>query len=88
MFLVNTLSDEELWRLVEEIIPLLHDIRSGKIFSERFQDFQSGPSRRDLMFNAGMEWFTEEQHHQVLSILMKEFEPQKKKIDEDLMFLV
>ena len=89
MFLVNTLSDEELRPLVVEILPILQDIRSGKRDSERKRDFETcGRTRRDLMFNAGMERFTEDQHHLVLSMLMKEFEPEKKKIDENFLFLV
>ena len=85
---MNNLSDEELQPLVVDTIPILHDLGNGMVYSQRYVDFQSSPSRRDLMFNAGMERFTEDQHHLVLSVLLKEFEPEKKKIDANFLFLV
>ena len=87
MFIVDTLSDEQLEQLLADVLPILHAINDGKVESSRKKDFQKTTTRRDLMFNAGMERFSEDQHSFVLAKLMSEFQHEKK-IDENFVFLV
>ena len=88
MFLVDSLTDEELRERVVELFPLLNDICANKVQSERRQDYGKRQTRKDMMFNVGMEKFTEEQHSFILSCLITEFILSGKDISRDFLFLV
>ena len=88
MFIVDTLPDEQLRQLVIDVFPILGGICNGEIETTRKNDFARGKSRRNLMFNAGVEKFTEDQHSFVLSVLLSSFKSEETTVDENFIFLV
>ena len=52
MFLVDSLTDEELRERVVELFPLLNDICANKVQSERRQDYGKRQTRKDIVEQA------------------------------------
>ena len=88
MFLVDSLSNEELRKLVVDVFPLLNEISMNKVECQRKRDYGRRATRKDMMFNVGMEKFSDDQHMFILSCLMTEFISRGRSLDQDFVFLV